>query len=460
MFGEVALKTIEEKSNLFIGLAEKIWENPEIAYSEEKACRWTAEILEQEGFIVEKGCFGVPTAIRAVWGEGKPVIGFLGEYDALPGMSQKVASQKEPVVEGAPGQGCGHNLIGAAHIAAAVALKEELRQKGLGGTVVFYGCPAEEVLTGKVFMAREGAFRELDAVIAWHPGSMNLLTTGCMTAMNSAKFHFKGVTAHAGADPYNGRSALDAAELMNIGANFLREHVTDDVRIHYAFTDVHGAPNVVPDKASVWYYVRALSRDAVEDAYARLVKIAHGAAMMTETEVSVEFLGGCYNTLQNKTLIGVIRDTMNEMPAPDWSAEDVRFAGELDAVSPIYEKIIASGCAAAGTHLDSSVPPVGNTNMFGSTDVGDAQNIAPGAFFMTTCSNIGAPAHSWHITACAGHSIGMKGMLYGAKVMAVSAMKLVGDPALIERAKEDFQRDTNGKPYVCPIPGDVPVPRG
>lgn len=460
MFGEAALKAVHEKSNLFIELAEKIWEKPEVAYNEKEACRWTAQALEQEGFIVETGCFGVPTAIRAVWGEGKPVIGFLGEYDALPGMSQKVAFTKEPVEEGAPGHGCGHNLICAAHLAAAVSLKEELRQSGLSGTVVFYGCPAEEVLTGKVFMARAGAFRELDAVFAWHPGSRNYLTTGCMTAMNSAKFHFKGVTAHAGADPYNGRSALDAAELMNIGANFLREHVTDDVRIHYAFTDVHGAPNVVPDKTSVWYYVRALSREAVEDAYARLVKIAHGAAMMTETEVRVEFLGGCYNTLQNKTLVDVVYETMKELPAPDWSAEDAGFAGKLDAGSPIYEKIIASGYAAEGAHLDSSVPPAENSNMFGSTDVGDAQNIAPGVFFMTSCSNIGAPAHSWNITACAGHSIGMKGMLYGAKVMAVSAMKLIGDPALIERAKEDFQKDTKGRPYVCPIPEEVPVPRG
>lgn len=460
MLGEAAQRAIEEKRALFTGLAQRIWENPETAFNEEKACEWTSEILEKEGFKVEKGCFGLPTAIRAVWGEGKPVIGFLGEYDALPGMSQKVSTVKEPVEDGAPGHACGHNLICAAHLGAAVALKDELEQSGLGGTVVFYGCPAEEVLTGKVFMARAGAFRDLDAVIAWHPGTRNATTTGSMTATNSAKFHFKGVTAHAGADPYNGRSALDAAELMNVGANFLREHVTDDVRIHYAFSDVHGAPNVVPDKASVWYYVRALSRKAVEDAYSRLVKIAHGAAMMTDTEVSVEFLGGCYNTLQNKTLVGVIHETMQEIPAQNWSAEDALFAEKLDANSPNYEKIAAAGHIAEGVHLDSSVAPVASDNLFGSTDVGDAQNLVPGVFFMTSCSNIGAAAHSWNSTACVGNSIGMEGMLFGAKVMAVSAMKLIDNPALLEKAKEDFLRDTKGSPYVCPIPPEVPVPRG
>lgn len=460
MSGKIALAAIEQKSKEFIELAGKIWSDPEIGYNEENACRWTAETLEREGFTVEKGCFGVSTAIRAVWGEGKPVIGLLGEYDALPGMSQKVSTAKEPVKEGAPGQGCGHNLICAAHLGAAVGIKEELKQRGLGGTVVFYGCPAEEVLTGKVFMARAGAFRDLDVSVAWHPASRNTVSMGTMTANNSVKFHFKGVTAHAGADPHNGRSALDAAELMNIGANFLREHVMSDVRIHYAFTEVHGAPNIVPDKASVWYYVRALSRKAVDDTYARLVKVAQGAAMMTETEVSVEFLGGCYNTLQNRTLLEVVHETMNDIPAPDWSAEEISFAEKLDASSPVYEKMVASGSVAEGVHLDSSVPPVDNQNSFGSTDVGDVQNIAPGVFFMTACSNIGAASHSWHNTACAGHSIGMKGMLYGAKIMAASVIKLIDEPALLDRAREDFKKDTKGSPYNCPIPEEVPVPRG
>lgn len=458
MLGELALKTIDEKSGMLTDLAMKIWENPEIAYREEKACRWTAEALEKEGFKVETGCAGVSTALRAVWGSGGPVIGFLGEYDALPNLSQKVSTTREAASEGAPGHGCGHNLICAAHLGAAIAVKKELDEKNLDGTVVFYGCPAEEVLTGKVFMARGGAFKELDIVFAWHPGTRNMISTGALTAMNSVKFHFQGVTAHAGGDPQNGRSALDAAELMNVGANFLREHVTDDVRIHYAFSEVHGAPNVVPDKASVWYFVRALSRGAVEDAYKRLVKVAEGAAIMTETSVTVEFLGGCYNTLQNKPLLDLVYGVMNKVPLPQWTADEELFAEKLDMDSPIYKKMTASGTTAAGVHLDSAVAPVDSRNNYGSTDVGDVQNIVPGVFFMTASSNIGAPGHSWNTTACSGHSIGMKGMLYGAKVMAAAALEAIAEPSVIKTAKEDFEKSMGSKPYKCPISDEVPIP--
>lgn len=457
MSGEIAMKTIDEKSGVLIALATKIWENPEIAYREEKACSLTAETLEENGFKVERRYTGLPTAIRAVWGEGKPVIGLLGEYDALPEMSQQVATQKIPVEDGAAGHGCGHNLIGVAHLGAAIALKKEMEERQLPGTVVFYGCPAEEALTGKVFMAHGGAFKELDLSIAWHPGTRNMITTGTMTAVNSAKFHFKGVTAHAGADPQNGRSALDAAELMNIGANFLREHVTDDVRIHYSFTGAQGAPNVVPDRASVWYYVRSLTRQSVDDTYQRLIKVAKGAAMMTETEVEIEFLGGCYNTLQNKTLVNLVHETMNQIKTPEWSVEDLRFAEELDANSPLYEKLVSTGWVKAGSHLDSDVAPIVNQNMYASTDVGDVQNIAPGVFFMTSCSNVGAPAHSWNSTACSGHPIGMKGMLYGAKVMAATVLKIIENHAVLENAREEFEEVTKGKPYICPVSATVPT---
>jgi len=299
MSGEIAQKLIDDKSNVLIELAAKIWENPEIAFQEVKACQWTADVLKKEGFEVEKGYAGVPTALRGVWGSGKPVIGFLGEYDALADLSQQIKTVKEPAEEGAPGHGCGHNLMTPACIGAAMGLKKEMEEKKLKGTIVVYGCPAEEVLTGKAFMARGGAFRELDIAFSWHPGTNNMLNLGIMAALNSAVFHFKGITAHAGAYPFNGRSALDAAELMNVGANFLREHVPDITRIHYAFTEVHGAPNVVPDRASVWYYVRALSRDTVVEVYERLIKVARGAAMMTETEVEVEFMGAA--TIRCKT---------------------------------------------------------------------------------------------------------------------------------------------------------------
>ena len=457
MIGTIAQKEIDAKQEELAALSKKVWDNPEVGFEEVKACKWFAEFLEKEGFQVETGYAGVPTAIRAVWGSGKPVIGLLGEYDALPSLSQKVSTVKEPVEEGAPGQGCGHNLLGTCHLAAALGIKKELEENKLPGTVIFFGCPAEEKLTGKPFMAREGAFKELDFALAWHPNAMNVITTGTCTAMNSAKFHFKGVTAHAGGDPHNGRSALDAAELMNVGAQFLREHVTSDVRIHYSFTEAGGAPNIVPDRASVWYFVRALDRQTVEDVYARLVRIAKGAAMMTDTEVTEEFLGGCYNTLQNKVLVNVIHESMKEVPLPAWTQEEKDFAAELDKVTPNYANLVAAGAVREGEHLAYQVEEIQTADNFGSTDVGDVEHIVPAAMFMTGTYNLGAPGHSWQITACSGNSMGMKGMLYGAKVMALSALKVAEDPALLAKAKEEFQKDMHGTEYICPIPAEVPV---
>jgi len=458
MLGKTAQQTIEEKSKIFEELALKIWDNPELGYNEEKACRWTAQLLQDEGFRVENQYAGVPTALRAVWGDGKPVIGFLGEYDALPGMSQKLSTKKEPIEEDGAGHGCGHNLLGVAHIGAVIGLKKEMEEKNLKGTIVFYGCPAEETLTGKTYMARGGAFKELDISLAWHPASVNLITMGRMTALNSVKFHFKGITAHAGAEPYNGRSALDAAELMNVGANFLREHVTDDVRIHYVFTEGGTAPNIVPDKAAVWYYIRALTREAVVDTYERLIKIAKGAALMTETEMEVDFSGGCYNTLQNKVLVDTIYETMKEIPVPQWTREEIDFAKSLNETSANYETMAASGFITDDVQLDNKISPISYQNSYGSSDVGDVQHLAPGALFMTASSNIGAAFHSWQTTACSGHSIGIKGMLHGAKIMAVSALKAIENPIIIEKAKAEFEEAMHGKEYICPIPDEIPIP--
>ncbi len=459
MTGIIAKKEIDSKSSSFIDLAKKIWENPEIAYKEYNASKWTAEFLKSEGFEIETNYTGLPTAIKATWGSGKPVIGFLGEYDALPGMSQKVSTAKEPVVEGNPGQACGHNLLGVAHVGAVVGMKKEMEEKGLKGTIVYYGCPAEEALTGKVFMARGGAFRDLDIVMAWHPGTRNEVSIGKLTAMNSAKFHFKGKTAHAGGDPHNGRSALDSVELMNIGANYLREHVTDDVRIHYVITNGGQAPNIVPDKASVWYYVRALSRDVVVETYDRLINVAKGAALMNGTEVEVEFLGGCYNTLQNHVLVNLIHETMNEVELPVYTDEELKFAEELNKTSANYSALRASGKVPEGMHMHTEVDPITNTNSYGSVDVGDVMHIVPGVFFTTATQNLGAAGHSWHNTVCAGSSLGMKGMLYGAKVMAVAGIKALEDQTIIEKAKVEFDKVMNGRVYENPIPDEVPIPK-
>lgn len=458
MLSTVATKAVDQNAAILEDLAKKIWEHPETAFNEVKACEWTAEVLKNAGFEVEVGYVGMPTAIRATWGKGHPRIGFLGEYDALPGLSQKVSTEKEPVCEGAPGQGCGHNLLGVACLGAALGMKAELEASGKEGTVVFYGCPAEEVLTGKAFMAREGAFADLDAAFSWHGATTNHLTTGTMTGLNSAVFHFHGITAHAGGDPHNGRSALDAVELMNVGANYLREHVTSDVRIHYVIKEGGTAPNIVPDTASVWYYVRALSREAVEDTYRRLVLVAEGAAHMTETKLEIEFLGGCYNTLNPVKFTTMTRDVMAEIEMPQWTEEEKKFADALNKKSQQYDRVKASGLLDNGP-LCTFVSPVLNEDGYGSTDVGDVQHIVPCVQVMTATYNLAAPGHSWQVAACSGMSIGMKGMLYGAKVMAASAMKLVNEPKLLAEAKEEFKKQMNGRTYKCPIPKEIPVPQ-
>lgn len=459
MLGEIAKKAIEDKKESLYELSDRMWENPELAFKEVKAAAWTADFLKEEGFEVETQYARLPTAIKATWGRGKPVIGFLGEYDALPGMSQKISTIKEASIDGGPGHGCGHNLLGVAHIGAVLGMKAEMEEKKLKGTIIYYGCPGEETLIGKPLMARGGAFKNLDISISWHPGTKNEVTRGTMTGANSVKFHFKGITAHAGADPHNGRSALDALELMNVGTQYLREHVTDDVRMHYITVDGGLAPNIVPDKATSLYFIRALTREAVVDTYKRLLKVAEGAAMMTETQVEVEFLGGCYNTLQNKVLVDLINDTMKQVEVPIYSEEELKIAEELNQTSANYKSMIESGAITKDMQMHNSVEEIKDYNIYASTDVGDVQHIAPGVMFQTATQNIGAAAHSWHTTVCSGSSLGRKGMLYASKIMAVAGIKAIEDQTIIEKAKEEFDKSIHGREYQCPVPEDLNVPQ-
>ncbi|MCF0150748.1 MAG: amidohydrolase [Firmicutes bacterium] len=454
----VITNAIKQNEAALIEVASKMWECPETAYNEVNACKWTAEFLKEHGFEVEVGYVDMPTAIKATWGKGHPIIGILGEYDALPGMSQKVCTTKDPIVAGGAGQGCGHNLLGVASLGAVLGMKADLEATGAEGTVVYYGCPGEEVLTGKAFMARNGAFKDIDLAISWHGSSSNMLTDGTMTGLNSAIFHFKGRTAHAGGDPHNGRSALDAAELTSVGANYLREHVTSDVRIHYVYKEAGTAPNIVPDKASVWYYVRAMSRDAIENTYNRLVKVAEGAAHMTETDLEVEFLGGCYNTMNSKVMLQAAHEAMNEVTLPQWTEEEKAFAAALNEQSPMYEAFKTSGALENGP-LCTTVGEILHADGYGSTDVGDVMHVVPCVQVNTACWNLAAPGHSWQITACSGMSIGHKGMLYGAEVMAVCASKFYHDAAKVQAAKDEFAAAMNGRTYKCPIPAEVPVPQ-
>lgn len=452
MAGKIALEAIESRLGDFEKLAHELWKKPETAYNEVYANKVTCELARELGFNVESPAFGMPTCLVASWGSG-PAIGYLGELDALPGLSQKCDTKEDPVELGAPGQGCGHNLLCVSGLAAAYGVKEELRQTGKPGRVVYYGCPAEEQLTGKPFMARGGAFKDLDIAFAWHGGRSNDARTGKSTGLNSATFHFHGRTAHAGGDPHNGRSALDAVELMNVGANYLREHVTSDVRIHYTITEGGTAPNIVPDRASVWYFVRAMSRAAIEETYDRLCEVARGAAQMTGTTVDIEFMGGCYDTMPNLVLAKLLHESMEEVGAPVWTKEELDFADQMNKNTVQYDP--AKFPAPLSTRIEPMRPVYG----YGSTDVADVQHIVPCAMLNTTTTSSASPGHSWQIASCAGHSIGFKGMIFGAKSMAVASMRALESPEIIKEAKKEFDAAMEGHPYKCPIPADVPVPQ-
>ncbi len=459
MIGKIAYEAIEKNRPIIKDLADKIWKNPEGPYKEFNACQWTAQVLRDAGFDVEVGVAGVPTAIKATYGSGHPVIGFLGEYDSLPGLNQKVCTHQELDSNCGYGHGCGHNLLGSAHVAGVLGMKKEMEETGLAGTIVFYGCPAEEVLTGKPFMARGGAFDCLDLCIAFHPDSVNAVYTGTAVGINSVKFHYHGKTAHAGGAPQNGRSALDALELTNVGVQYLREHVTNDIRIHYFIEDGGMAPNIVPDYARSWYMVRSLTREGVDDVYARLIKVAKGAAMMTETEVEVEFLGGCYPTQQNHALAKVLEDCMAEIPWETFTEEEKQFAKEIDEANPIsYNRMVNSGFIQEGQHLFEGIAPTISGNSYGSYDVGDVEYIVPGIMFFTTCKSVAAQNHHWQTTACVGSSIGEKGMTNAAKVMALFGLKVLQDPSIYQAAKAEFDKTMNGRTYQCPIPADVKIP--
>jgi aminobenzoyl-glutamate utilization protein B len=452
-------------SGKLVQVSRKVWEYAEVGLQENRSATVQIEYLESEGFSVKRGTGGMPSAFVAEWGSGKPVIGFLGEYDALMGLSQKAVPVKDPVCQGAPGHGCGHNLLGAAALGSAVALKCYLTSHGLPGTVRYYGCPAEETLIGKVFMARDGVYDDLDAAITWHPGAVNTAQLGSSNGVNSVKFNFHGKTAHAAGDPHNGRSALDAVELMNIGANYLREHVIPDARLHYVITDGGGQPNVVPATAQVWYYVRAPHRPQVEEIYGRLVDVAKGAALMTGTTFDIEFLAGCYDVLPNDVLAQVCMDVFRAVGAPQFSADDMKFAEEL--AKSLDKKQVQEGLRASGAPEELFTQVVNTTVldpmdkgkvMAGSTDVGDVSWIVPTVQVSTACWPVGSPGHSWQVAASSGHSLGEKGMLKAAEVMAGAAVALVADPALIQKAKDEFTAKLEGQKYISPLPAGSKPP--
>lgn len=457
---------LEERQERFVTMSDTIWENPEVALNESKACALQAEFLEGEGFSITRNVGDLPTAFYAEWGSGSPVIGFLGEYDALPNLSQKRQAGQAPEVAGGPGHGCGHNLLGTAALASAVALKSWLEQNGKQGTVRYYGCPAEETGAGKVFMARAGAFDGLDAALTWHPWAYNTVWQGSTLAVDHIKFRFFGKTAHAAADPHLGRSALDAVELMNIGVNYMREHAIDSARIHYVVTNGGGQPNVVPEVAEVWYYVRAPERYQVEDLTNRIRNIAKGATLMTDTRVEEHDVFGVHNYLPNQPITDVAWEVMNALGPIEFTREEEQFAQEVVDGFP-QETISASRRSLRIPEEDKQKALLGaiyepndpDSVLSGSTDVSDVSWQAPTAQIMTSCWALGVPGHSWGITATGGMSIGHKGMLYAAKIMAITAAELVDNPDTLEKAKADFKERLGDQTYHAAIPAGAVPPK-
>jgi aminobenzoyl-glutamate utilization protein B len=457
---------LEERQERFITMSDTIWENPEVALAELKACALQAEFMEAEGFTVHRDVGDMPSAFYAEWGSGSPAIGFLGEYDALPNLSQKKQAGQDPEVAGGPGHGCGHNLLGTAALASAVALKSWMEETGKPGTVKYYGCPAEETLAGKVYMARAGVFDGLDAVITWHPWAYNTVWQGSCLAMDHIKFRFFGKTAHAAAVPHLGRSALDAVELLNIGVNFMREHVIDSARIHYVITNGGGQPNVVPEEAEVWYYVRAPERFQVEEITERVRNAARGAALMTDTRYEEHDVHGCHNYLPNQTITDIAWDVMNALGPLEFTNEERQYAREI--VDGYPEDVIAASKkplkipdedkqeALLGGIYEPNDP---DAVMSGSTDVAEASWIAPTAQIMTTCWALGVPGHSWGITATGAMSIGHKGMLHAAKVMAITAAELIDNPEALEKAASEHKALLGDQVYRAPVPDGAKPPK-
>lgn len=472
---QAALAAIEEKRDTVIRVADSIWEYAELSLQEYKSCALYCEVLEREGFQVERGISGIETAFSASFGSGKPVIGILAEYDALSGLSQRAAAtEREEIVSGGNGHGCGHNLLGAGALAAAFGIKAYLERTKCPGTVILYGCPGEEGGAAKAFMARDGVWKELDAALTWHPEDVSEVVTGSSNSCIQVQYKFQGVASHAAGAPEKGRSALDAVELMNIGVQFLREHMSDKARIHYAITDAGGcSANVVQPRASVLYMVRSNHVAEAVELQKRVDKIAEGAALMTETGVERKFIDGCADTVCNHVLEKVLYDNFKELGVPEYTEEENRYADKL--ASEFDTQNYWPGIAAKqdekareqvedmqkkyGHAMNAFLAPLYTGEAFepGSTDVGDVSWLTPTAQIHVAAWPNGCPGHSWQIVSCDRTDIGYKAALQAGKVLAAGAIDLFENPDLLREARREFERRTK-EGFTCPIPdGAVPV---
>lgn len=471
---EFVLDWLVEHAPRFTHMSDTIWGHPELAFKEFKSARLQADFLAAEDFKIDWDVAGMNTAFVAEWGQGKPVIGFIGEFDALPGLSQKCQPAKEALVEGAAGHGCGHNMLGTGGLAAALAVAKWLQDSGTPGTVRYYGCPAEEDGGGKVYMARAGLFNDLDAALNFHPASYNTAMKGRCVAIYDISFRFHGRTAHAAGSPHEGRSALDAVELMNVGVNYLREHIKESVRIHYVITDGGLAANIVPERAEVSYIIRAETASYLDEVTERVRKIAEGATLMTGTTVEEIFKSGYSNLMSNHTLADLQYQAMELIGPIDFTEEEYAFAQTinddfpgtnadyidalLETYKPTKEIVELLEAYKDKPLIAGNIPSFDETYvMKGATDVGDLSQIVPVSMLLTACFPTGSPGHSWANVASGRMSIGHKGMMHAAKIMAVAAIDLFTTPENLAAVRAEFEKQAT--PYQCPIPMEFVPPR-
>jgi len=445
------IEQVENLTPLIDKMSDTLWDYSELGLMEHRSAQYMTETLEKSGFHVRRGVAQLPTAFVATYGSGHPIIGILAEYDALPGVGNQPVPERKPREDGiSSGHGCGHNLFGAASVGAAIALKEVMLEQGIDGTIRLFGTPAEETLIGKVYMVNAGIFDGLDAVLDWHPGTSNEVKNQSGRAMNNFEIEFFGQAAHAAADPWNGRSALDAVELLNDGVNLMREHVMPTTRIHYVIPAGGEAPNVVPEYAKVWYYVRDINREKVQEYYDWILRIAEGAALATGTKHKVHLIAGVHEYLLNRPLLEALQANMELVKAPDFSGEEQDFARALQKYVGVEEVGFLGEIRPLAEEPES---PRG-----GSTDVAEVSYMAPTAGFSIATAAEGVPWHSWATTACHGMSAGRKGAVVAAKVLAATGIDLLTKPELVASARRFFEKATEGEVYKSPIPVDQKPP--
>ncbi len=442
------IRSVDAHQKELIELSNTIWGFAETGLKEYKSSSVLADYLEAQGFTVKRSVAGMPTAFIATYGSGKPVIGVLGEYDALPGLSQTVKCEKEPLTEGAPGHGCGHNLLGVGGLGAALAVKELIKQGKLNGAVRFYGTPAEETIGGKVYMARAGLFDDLDVCLDWHPFYEIMAKTQSSIAVMDITINFHGKTAHAAMDPWNGRSALDALEAFSHGINLLREHVLPSVRMHYVFQKTGSVPNVVPDESSVWLWIRDSKREGIGDVYKRVKKIVQGAALIADVDSSTQLNSGVYEILPNRTGASALQENLELLGSIQYTPEEVEFSKNIQT---------AMGLKPDGL-MGSPIPmeKANETPQSISTDVGDVSWVVPEISLLVTTAPNNVPWHSWAVVACGGMSIGHKGMLYASKALAMTMVDLFEKEELRREIQREFLDRKGNQIYKPMIPDGLP----